>query len=110
MSPEASRSSETGVGRRAVRRPVSELSSKVKCVLNFCARRCMPILSGRQAISIVLTPWFVCRGALDALEQLLADAAPPVRTPSIVTSASDQLQGLWPSRRRSNSSGVLRLI
>ena len=56
MSPEASRISENAVGRRAVRRPVSEFSSKVNCVLNFCARRCMPTLSGRQMISIVSTP------------------------------------------------------
>ena len=55
MSPEASRMSDSGVGRRAFRRP----SSKVKWVLNFCASIRMPTLSGKQMISIVSTPWLV---------------------------------------------------
>src|SRR6202453_283431 len=58
-SPEASRISENAVGGRAVSRPVSQFSSKVKCALNFLAKFNMPTFSGRQTISIVSTPWLV---------------------------------------------------
>ena len=55
-SRDASRISENGVGRRAVRRPVIWFSSNENCVLNLAARRIMLTLSGMQTISIVSTP------------------------------------------------------